>query len=75
MATKNNNELTNFYALPEVKKLLVHYHNPHFDQTGIDLPCRILCCGGSGTGKTSFLLYMLAQLTIIIIILVKLKIL
>ena len=56
MATKNNNELTNFYALPEVKKMLVHYHNPHFDETGIDLPCRIFVCGGSGTGKTSWLL-------------------
>jgi len=61
MTTKHSNELINFYSLPEVKKLLPHYHNPHFDQTGIELPCRVLVCGGSGTGKTSWLLNFLAR--------------
>ena len=62
MAKKHSNEMTNFYELPEVKKMLTKYHNPGFDQTGIDIPCRILCCGGSGTGKTSFLLSLLSRM-------------
>ena len=61
MTSKNNNELTNFYSLPQVQKLLTKYHNPGFNDTGIEIPCRILCCGGSGTGKTSWLLNFLAR--------------
>ena len=53
--------MINFYEHKEVQKLLPKYHNPHFDQTGIEIPCRILVCGGSGTGKTSWLLNFLAR--------------
>jgi hypothetical protein len=61
MAAKNGNGMINFYENKEVQKLLPKYHNPGFDQTGIDIPCRILVCGGSGTGKTSWLLNFLAR--------------
>ena len=61
MADKHSNEMIDFYQNPQVKKMLVKYHNPGFDQTGIDIPCRILVCGGSGTGKTSWLLNFLAR--------------
>ena len=61
MAHKHNNEMIDFYQNKEVQKLLPKYHNPHFDQTGIDIPCRILCVGGSGQGKTSWLLNFLAR--------------
>ena len=61
MAAKNGNGMINFYSIPEVQRLIPKYHNPHFDQTGIDIPCRILCVGGSGQGKTSWLLNFLAR--------------
>jgi len=62
MANKHGNDMINFYENKEVKKLLPRYHNPGFSETGIDIPCRVLICGGSGTGKTSFLLNLLARM-------------
>ena len=56
-----SNGLFNFYEHKEVKKLLPNYHNPGYMQTGIQIPARILVCGGSGTGKTSWLLNFLAK--------------
>jgi hypothetical protein len=38
-------------------------HNPHFDKTGIELPCRIGLIGGSGTGKSSWVMNFLARTT------------
>lgn len=61
MSKSKSNALYNFYEHKEVKKLLPVYHNPGYNETGISIPSRILVCGGSGTGKTSWLLNFLAK--------------
>jgi len=55
-----SNQIINFYEHDDVKKKLTPQWNPHFDQTQIKTPARILCCGGSGMGKTTWLLNYLA---------------
>jgi len=59
--SQNTNGLINFYEHKDVKKLLSVYHNPGYSETGINIPCRICTVGGSGTGKTSWLLNFLAK--------------
>ena len=58
-----DNSMKNFYELTQVKKLMTKSHNPHFDKTGIELPCRIGLIGGSGTGKSSWVMNFLARTT------------
>lgn len=38
------------------KELRKHVHNPKFNQHGIVMPCRIAVIGGSGSGKTNWLM-------------------
>ena len=58
---KSNHDIINFYEIPEIKNKLTPYWNPHFEDTQIKLPARILVCGGSGTGKTSFIANFIAR--------------
>ena len=48
--------LVNFYTLKEVKEMREESHNPHFDETDIDIPSRICIVGASGSGKSTCLL-------------------
>lgn len=47
-----DDKLINFYELQAVKKYQQQSFNPHFDETQIKLPCRILAVGATGSGKT-----------------------
>lgn len=47
--------MINFYSRIKAKKS----HNPNYAIHGIQLPARILLCGGSGAGKTNFALNIL----------------
>ena len=58
-----DNSMINFYENASVKKLMTKSHNPHFNKTGIELPCRIGLIGGSGTGKSSWVMNFLARTT------------
>ena len=52
--------LVNFYHLKEVKEMREESHNPHFDETDIDIPSRVCIVGASGSGKsTAFLNFIL----------------
>lgn len=44
------------------KNLIPKYHNPHFDQHGIEIPCRIILVGSSGSGKTQNILDLIARM-------------
>ena len=48
--------LVNFYTLKEVKEMREESHNPHVDETDIDIPSRICIVGASGSGKSTCLL-------------------
>jgi len=61
MNTPKGNEIINFYAHKDIKKHLTTYHNPHFDDTQISIPCRIGVIASSGSGKTQWLLNYLAR--------------
>ena len=54
--SNDRDELINFYDLKAVKKHQQHTINPHFDDTQIKLPCRILAVGATGSGKTNVLM-------------------
>ena len=56
-----DNTVKNFYLLPGVQKFMTKTHNPNIKQTGIELPCRIGLIGGSGTGKSSWVMNFLAR--------------
>ena len=56
-----DNSVKNFYLLPGVQKFMTKTHNPHFQETGIELPCRVGLIGGSGTGKSSWIMNFLAR--------------
>ena len=47
--------MISFYSRVKAKKV----HNPNYSIHGIQLPQRILLCGGSGAGKTNFALNVL----------------
>lgn len=48
---EDKNKIINWYSkLPSY--LLPHVSNPNYDQHKISLPCRIVCVGASGSGKT-----------------------
>ena len=57
----NNNEMINFYDMEEVKKLTTKYYNPCFKDHHLQIPFRLAMCGGSGTGKTSVLMNLIAK--------------
>ena len=48
--------LVNFYSLRQVKEMREESHNPHFQDTDIDLPARVCIVGASGSGKTTSLM-------------------
>ncbi|KAJ1394610.1 hypothetical protein B484DRAFT_340328 [Ochromonadaceae sp. CCMP2298] len=52
--------MINFYENKKVKKYLKVVKNPSFDATQIELRSRLLCVGGTGTGKTNFLVNFIA---------------
>lgn len=55
-----SNENSNIYQkIP--KEFLHKQHNPSFNKHKIDLPCRILICGSSGSGKTTCLMEFLQR--------------
>ena len=49
-------ELINFYDLKAVKEMRDDSHNPHFDETNIEIPSRICIVGASGSGKSTCLM-------------------
>ena len=61
LPSSKNNEMINFYELPEIKKKLPKYWNPHFNETQMKIPFRCGLIGASGTGKTSWLCNFLAK--------------
>lgn len=55
-----SNENSNIYSkIP--KEFLHKQHNPSFDKHHIELPCRMLICGSSGSGKTTCLMEFLQR--------------
>jgi ABC-type oligopeptide transport system ATPase subunit len=48
--------LINFYDLKAVKEMRDDSHNPHFDETNIEIPSRICIVGASGSGKSTCLM-------------------
>lgn len=48
-------KLINFYELKDVKKYMPQSKNPHFEETQIKIPSRVLCTGCTGAGKTHML--------------------
>jgi hypothetical protein len=58
---KNDNSMTNFYQHKDIKKYVTTYHNPHFEDTQINLVALIGCVAPSGTGKTQFILNYIAK--------------
>jgi hypothetical protein len=61
MNKTNGDKMINFYEHKSIKKYITSYHNPHFKDTQINVPCRIGVIAPSGTGKTQFLLNYLAK--------------
>jgi hypothetical protein len=61
MLKKGDNEMVNYYEHRDIKKYVTKYHNPKFQQTQIDIPCRIGVIAPSGTGKTQWLLNFVAK--------------
>lgn len=57
----SSNQPTNFYTIIP-KRFLPKSHNPHYDRHKISIPGRVILCGGSGSGKTNCLLYLLEQM-------------
>ena len=53
--------LINFYNLKAVKDMRDESHNPHFDETNIDIPSRICIVGASGSGKSTCLMNFIAK--------------
>ena len=53
--------LINFYDLKAVKDMRDESHNPHFDDTNIDIPSRICIVGASGSGKSTCLMNFIAK--------------
>ena len=58
---KYDNSMTNFYQHKDIKKYVTNYHNPHFEDTQINLVALIGCVAPSGTGKTQFILNYIAK--------------
>ena len=52
----SKNEMINFYEHKDVKKLMPKYKNPHFEETQMNIPCRVSVIAPSGSGKTQWLL-------------------
>ena len=52
----NDNSVMNFYDLKGVKKHMKKSNNPHFEQTQIKTPSRLLIIGATGAGKTNMIL-------------------
>jgi hypothetical protein len=61
MLKKGNDEMTNFYQHKDIKKYVTKYHNPNFQDTQIDIPCRIGVIAPSGTGKTQWVLNFISR--------------
>lgn len=49
--------MENLYETKSVKKYITKKHNPSFASTQIELNSRVLCIGGSGSGKTHALVH------------------
>ena len=58
----SDNSVYNFYDNAEVQKLTPKYENPNFHIHGIDLPFRACIVAPSGTGKTQFVLNLIAKM-------------
>ena len=58
----SDNRVYNFYDNAEVQKLTPKYENPNFHIHGIDLPFRACIVAPSGTGKTQFVLNLIAKM-------------
>ena len=56
-----SNTMINFYTVPDVKRKLTEYWNPHFEQTQMRVPFRAVVVGSSSAGKTTFLANYLAK--------------
>lgn len=59
-ATTNN--LTNYYEHPKMKEFISEYHNPNLSIHQISIPFRMGVIAGSGSGKTVFLLNLVAKM-------------
>jgi hypothetical protein len=56
MNKKDGDLITNFYDHKDIKKYVTKYHNPHYEDTQMNVPCRVGVIAPSGTGKTQWLL-------------------
>ena len=56
-----NNDMVNFYQLKEVQKLNPTYNEPSYKNTLIKYKSRIGVIGSSGSGKSQWLLNLIAQ--------------
>lgn len=54
-------KLQNFYTL--TKHLNKDYHNPNYKRHMMQLPFRLLICGGSGAGKTNTLMNLIKRMS------------
>jgi hypothetical protein len=36
-----DNSMTNLYQYKDIKKYITKYHNPHFEETQMTVPCRV----------------------------------
>lgn len=56
MNKKKDDKLVNWYEHKDVQKMIPKYHNPHFEDTQMNIPARVGVIAPSGTGKTQWLL-------------------
>ena len=52
----SKNKMINFYEHKDVKKLMLKYKNPHFEETQMNIPARIGVIAPSGTEKTEMII-------------------
>lgn len=53
----------NVYATKDIQKFLKHNaHNPHYDKHGLDVNKHFVVCGGTGLGKSNFVVSYLRQM-------------
>ena len=58
-----NNDMVNFYNHKKICEVLIEYHNPQFDSHQIKVPFRLAVVSASGSGKTQWLLNLIARMS------------